>query len=134
MSQAQQQFKWDKGIKPTVSFANLEAVKLYQPQTYALFHQPLKDGDKASDDQYDYKLRHSARFGWSVTRFVRTASYGSMQVQQQQQPEQTVNHQFKGYNASNVQSLVDALKILQDVRKNIESLIVSTQTQLREQT
>jgi hypothetical protein len=130
-------FKWDKGVKPTVSFANLEAVKQHEPQTYALLKQPLQDGAKVSDDRYDYKLRHHARFGWSITRFLRTntVSYGSisqipLREQPKQREEQTVKHSSPNHK---MQQLQDQLSLLQEIRMKVDALVLDTQQQLEEE-
>lgn len=130
---SKRQFTWERGTKRTVSFANLEAVKKHEPETYALFKQPMQDGDRASNDKYDYRVRHSARFGWGVTRFEKTntRSYSSVtQVQQHRpQPLQTEGRGSK----MQTQRLLDELRTLQNIQHLVDSLIIDVQNYLREE-
>ena len=105
------------------------------------YSEPFTDGDRVTspDRKYDYRLRHSARFGRSISRFEKTSnntvSYGSVTTIQRSQP--TDKHKTLGaaeyeQRMTNTQLLLNELKTLQDIRRMIDSLVVSVQQSLKE--
>jgi hypothetical protein len=124
-----------------VSFTSLELLQKYEPEIYALFKN-YDDGARVKTQRYDYLL-HINRFGKRITRF----DNGKQQQQTQQQQivnptkdSKTIFQQVKERRESarkestrqeDTQELLHLLEILQDVRRSIDNLVLSTQNQLR---
>jgi hypothetical protein len=79
-------FCWKPGNKQGISFANLEQLRCYEPDTYNLFNQPIFDGQRVEMTNFNYRIRRT-KWGNSVTRFLRSDKDSTQQQpQQEQQP------------------------------------------------
>lgn len=143
---------WKLGIKQGVAFCNLYTLKKYEPETYNLFTQPFKDGDRVSTKHYGYRLKLDVRFRWSVTRFTRSInlSYNSPTPPSYQQQQslatdnsaataetgtktifQHVKERRESIKQQDVQELLDILESLQGTRRKMDSIVINTQNNSR---
>lgn len=139
LQQPQQESKyWKLGIKEGIAFCNLSILEKYEPQTYALFKQPLEEGARVSTQQYDYRIKHHSRFGWNCTRFTRAVN------QQYNSPTPTtatvtdthsiferVRDRRESTKQQEVNELVATLGIIEDLSRKLQNLSNEVRTQLR---
>lgn len=137
------QFKWQPGIKKNVAFSNLEILEKYEPQTVSLFKE-ITDGENAEDKDYKYRLKHSARFGYSVTRWEKPVTktavgYGSRSITIEKRPP--IEHSSGAaeynkrisHNITRTQQIADEINILKSIRQQADALITTLQQEIVEE-
>jgi hypothetical protein len=129
---------WKQGNNPRVSFANLDKLQRYEPETYRLFTQPVQDGERISTSTYDYVVKIQ-RWGPSVTRFLKDnvsdsskQSYHEQEQEQEQQPQLSTQGSLSKLTASlppNTKLILELEAMLAQVNVKLQQLKTQTQVQ-----
>jgi hypothetical protein len=122
---------WKQGNNLRVSFANLDKLQRYEPQTYALFTQPVQDGERVSTPQYDYVVKIQ-RWGPSITRFLKESNVSTPQEEQQLKPQQLSTEGSLGQLQSTLSNKTRLMLELKKLQIRMNTIVQELEIEINE--